>query len=380
MGKRMLITSTDLMMIQFLVPHVRNLIEHGYEIDIACSDVGGRMDEIRSKLIDCVTGIYEIRLKRSPLSFLNLKGYQDMKKVINGNQYDIIWTNEPVMGAATRIAARKTRGRGTTVVYIVHGFHFYKGAPMHNWMFFYPAEKMLARITDYIVTVNKEDYKRAGKFPVKKIYYIHGIGANTDKLQKNVVSENIRKKMKIPENAFLILSVGELNANKNQKVIIDAMAELKDDNIYYIVCGSGKNLKRLRERSEKYGIQDKIRFVDYRRDVINFYDQADIFALSSYREGLPIALLEAMYCGVSPVTSDIRGVRDIMQNGVTGITCNPKDSHEFAEAIRALKENRGLREKYGKNSRKAVRPYMLSLVKDRILDIFEEIEGEDNGD
>ena len=91
-----------------------------------------------------------------------------MKKVINGKQYDIIWTNEPVMGAATRIAARKIRSRGTKVVYIVHGFHFYKGAPMHNWMFFYPAEKMLAHITDYIVTVNKEDYKRAGKFPVKR--------------------------------------------------------------------------------------------------------------------------------------------------------------------------------------------------------------------
>ena len=245
-----------------------------------------------------------------------------------------------------------------------------------NWVLFYPIERILSAFTDYVITLNNEDFKRAKKFPVKHVYYIHGIGADTDRLKKDTVNQDIRKKLQIPEQAFLILSVGELNANKNQKIIIEALSILQDKDIYYVLCGSGKNLKTLQTQSKKYHLQDNIRFVDYRRDIINFYDQADVFVLPSYREGMPIALLEAMYCGVTPVTSDIRGVRDVMKDGITGVICGPKDSKAFAEAIKNLKEDKRLRKRYGENSRKAVKPYMLSLVKDKILDIFESFEGE----
>ena len=376
MGKRILITSTDLMMIQFLAQHIENFAEHGYEIEIACSDVGRYMDEIKKSLKNSVEAVYTVSLVRSPFSFLNIKGYRELRKIILDGDYDIIWTNEPVMGAVTRLAARKSRKDGTRIVYMVHGFHFYSGAPIINWVLFYPIERMLSTVTDYIITLNSEDFKRAKRFPVKHVYYIHGIGADTDRLKKDTVNQDIRKKLKIPEEAFLILSVGELNANKNQKIIIDALSLLQDKDIYYVLCGSGKNLKTLQAQSRKCQLQDNIRFVDYRRDIINFYDQADVFVLPSYREGMPIALLEAMYCGVTPVTSDIRGVKDVMKDGITGIICSPGDSKAFAEAIKTLKEDKRLRKGYGENSRKAVKPYMLSLIKKKILDIFESFEGE----
>lgn len=376
MGKRILITSTDLMMIQFLAQHIENFAEHGYEIEIACSNVGGYMDEIKKSLKNSVKAVYTVSLVRSPFSFLNIKGYRELRKIILDGDYDIIWTNEPVMGAVTRLAARKSRKDGTRIVYMVHGFHFYSGAPIINWVLFYPIERMLSTVTDYIITLNSEDFKRAKRFPVKHVYYIHGIGADTDRLKKDTVNQDIRKKLKIPEEAFLILSVGELNANKNQKIIIDALSLLQDKDIYYVLCGSGKNLKTLQAQSRKCQLQDNIRFVDYRRDIINFYDQADVFVLPSYREGMPIALLEAMYCGVTPVTSDIRGVKDVMKDGITGVICSPGDSKAFAEAIKTLKEDKRLRKGYGENSRKAVKPYMLFLIKKKILDIFESFEGE----
>lgn len=376
MGKRILITSTDLMMIQFLVPHVENFAEHGYEIEIACSDVGGYIEEIKNRLKNKVKAVYTVSLVRSPFSFSNIKGYRELRKIILDGDYDIVWTNEPVMGAVTRLAARRSRKNGTRIVYMVHGFHFYSGAPIRNWVLLYPIERMLSTVTDYIITLNSEDFKRAKKFPVKHVYYIHGIGADTDRLKKDTVNQDIRKKLQIPKQAFLILSVGELNANKNQKIIIDALSILQDKDIYYVLCGSGKNLKNLQAQSRRYNLQDNIRFVDYRRDIINFYDQADVFVLPSYREGMPTALLEAMYCGVTPVTSDIRGVRDVMKDGITGVICDPKDSKAFAEAIKNLKEDKRLRKGYGENSRKAVKPYMLSLVKDKILGIFESFEGE----
>lgn len=376
MGKRILITSTDLMMIQFLVPHVENFAEHGYEIEIACSNVGGYIEEIKKRLKNSVKAVYTVSLVRSPFSLSNIKGYRELRKIILDGAYDIIWTNEPVMGAVTRLVARQSRKNGTRIVYMVHGFHFYSGAPIMNWVLFYPIERILSAFTDYIITLNNEDFKRAKKFPVKHVYYIHGIGADTDRLKKDTVNQDIRKKLQIPEQAFLILSVGELNANKNQKIIIDALSILQDKDIYYVLCGSGKNLKNLQAQSRRYNLQNNIRFVDYRRDIINFYDQADVFVLPSYREGMPIALLEAMYCGVTPVTSDIRGVRDVMKDGITGVICDPKDSKAFAEAIKNLKEDKRLRKGYGENSRKAVKPYMLSLVKDKILGIFESFEGE----
>lgn len=376
MGKRILITSTDLMMIQFLVPHVENFAEHGYEIEIACSNVGGYIEEIKKRLKNSVKAVYTVSLVRSPFSLSNIKGYRELRKIILDGAYDIIWTNEPVMGAVTRLVARQSRKNGTRIVYMVHGFHFYSGAPIMNWVLFYPIERILSAFTDYIITLNNEDFKRAKKFPVKHVYYIHGIGADTDRLKKDTVNQDIRKKLQIPKQAFLILSVGELNANKNQKIIIDALSILQDKDIYYVLCGSGKNLKNLQAQSRRYNLQNNIRFVDYRRDIINFYDQADVFVLPSYREGMPIALLEAMYCGVTPVTSDIRGVRDVMKDGITGVICDPKDSKAFAEAIKNLKEDKRLRKGYGENSRKAVKPYMLSLVKDKILGIFESFEGE----
>ena len=316
MGKKILVTSTDLMMIQFLVPHIRNLAEHGYEVDVACSDAGGYACTIEKILNGTAGKVHIVSLVRSPLSLKNIRGYRELRRIINENSYDIIWTNEPVMGAVVRLAAREAKKAGCRIVYMVHGFHFYTGAPKINWILFYPAERLLARFTDYIITLNQEDYARARRFPVRDVFYIHGIGADTARLQKEKVSQNIRRKLEIPENAFLVLSVGELNGNKNHRAVIEALSMLKDRDIYYVICGNGKCLIPLQLLVKKYHLDNNIRFVSYRRDVINFYDQADLFILPSHREGLPVVLLESMYCGVPAVASDIRGVRDVMKNGV----------------------------------------------------------------
>ena len=144
MGKRILITSTDLMMVQFLIPHVINLSENGYCVEVACSEVGGRLEEVRQKLNGYVAAVHQVRLYRSPLKPGNIQGYRDMKKIVESGKYDVIWTNEPVMGVVTRLAARKARKTGTKVLYMAHGFHFYKGVPKLNWVIYYPVEKLLS--------------------------------------------------------------------------------------------------------------------------------------------------------------------------------------------------------------------------------------------
>lgn len=251
MDKRILVTSTDLMMVQFLLPHIRNLVENGYTVEIVCSDVGGRMEEIHNKINDCVKKIHTVNLHRSPINLGNFKGFGEMKRIIEQGHYDIIWTNEPVMGVVTRLAAKKARKRGTKVLYMVHGFHFFDGAPKQNWLIYYPIEKMMASKADVICTVNHEDYNRAKNFKVKEVKYIHGIGINTARLTIGENRKNIREELKLSENDFLVLSVGELNENKNQKVIIQAISLLKDKNIHYILCGKGDQMDTLKNLAKE---------------------------------------------------------------------------------------------------------------------------------
>lgn len=370
MGKRMLITSTDLMMIQFLVPHVRNLAEHGWKIDLACSVVGNRIDEVRSALQEYAE-IHVVRLHRSPLNPENLKGYKDMKKVISGKSWDVIWTNEPVMGVVTRLAARKSRRAGTKVVYMVHGFHFYKGAPRLNWMVYYPIERWMARFTDMIVTINKEDYSRAKGFHVKRVEYIHGIGVDTARLNKKGIRTDIRAELDLGENDFIVLSAGELNKNKNHRIVIEAVSSLHDKSIKYILCGKGTMESRLKKMAEQKGVDNQVFFLGYRKDVVDICLKSDAFVFPSHREGLGLASLEAMYGGLPIIASDIRGVEDYVINGRTGFLCPPDDSGSFAEAIYKLKEDKELRKNIGQNNRKAVVPYCLDNVKEEVIKLFE---------
>lgn len=174
MAESILITCTDSMMKQFLEPHARYLAENGYEVEIACSEVLNRMDEVRQDLGDTVKKIHLLHLKRSPLSLSNIRGYREVKKIISSGKYSLIWTNEPVMGVMTRLAARKARKRGTKVLYMVHGFHFYNGAPLPNWLLFCPVERLMASRTDCICTINREDYARAQRMRTSKAAYVHG--------------------------------------------------------------------------------------------------------------------------------------------------------------------------------------------------------------
>ncbi|MCI6121151.1 MAG: glycosyltransferase family 4 protein [Lachnospiraceae bacterium] len=372
MRKRVLVTSTDLMMIQFLVPHVINLSENGFDVEIACSDVGGRMDEIRQKLDRHVKKIHVVRLVRSPASPTNIKGYGDMKRVIDGGNYDIIWTNEPVMGVVTRLAARKSRKKGTKVIYMAHGFHFYKGAPKINWMVFYPVEWLVSWLCDEIVTINKEDYRRAKKMHADSVKYIHGIGVDTSRLRASENQSNIRKEIGISSDSFVLLSVGELLPRKNQQVIIKALGLVKDKDIQYILCGKGRQLNELKQLAKDEGVMEQVHFLGYRKDVLDIYGQADVLAFPSRREGLGLAGLEAMYCGLPLITSNTSGPRDYMRDGKTGYMYDPDDVAGFAKGIQMLKKNPEIRKSCGAFNRKAVIPFCIDNVKKEVVKLFKE--------
>lgn len=373
MAKRILITSTDLMMVQFLLPHIENLHNNGFIVDIACSDVGGRIDEIQERTNGIVNRFHIVRTVRSPFSLKNIKGYMDIKKIINENDYDYIWTNEPVIGITTRLAAsQKRRRKQLKVIYMVHGFHFYKGASIVNWVLFYSAEWLASFLTDLLVTINLEDYSRAKKLHAKKVEYIHGIGINTDRLSKTDRTD-IRKELGLNYDDFLVLSVGELNSNKNQKTIIKALAGTGDKSIHYLLCGKGDERENLEKLALKLNISERVHFLGYRRDVVDICTNVDVFAMPSFREGLPVATLEAMYCGLPIINSNIRGLVDITENEQSGFVCAPDDIEAFTNAIVGIKNNQSLRKTAIENNKEKVKPYLIENVKQEVLNLFEKI-------
>lgn len=376
MGKRILITSTDLMMVQFLIPHVENLAENGFEVEIACSDVGGRMEEIRERLDGVVGAIYVVRLVRSPASFTNFKGYKDMKRIIEGGRYDIIWTNEPVMGVVTRLAARRARRNGTKVLYMAHGFHFYKGAPKLNWILYYPVEKFCSRFCDMIVTINKNDCEIANSFYAKSVKRIDGIGLDVTRFYEVSFDKwKKREELGIPRDAFFILSVGELHHSKNHEVIIKSLGRMNNPGIYYGICGRGEQLNALQGLVVQLGLQENVKFFGYRRDIPEILHCADLFAHPSAREGLGIAALEAMASGLPLLTSDAGGLPDFVENGVVGYTYAPNDVDGFSEGITRLYSDCELRERMSQNNIEAVKKYDIQNIKAVVCQLMEELAG-----
>lgn len=372
--KRILVTSTDMMMMQFLVPHVQYLREQGYDVEVACSEVGNRFEEVSNVLGKDKT--YKVRLQRSPAKPSNLKGLSDLKKIINNGNYDLIWTNEPVMGIMTRLAAQKARKNKTKVVYMTHGYHFFKGGQF-KYKFFYPIEKWASCYCDAIVTVNWEDYELTKrKFHTKIVEHIDGIGLDTKKFGVPIDVGKKREELKISPEAFVVLSVGELKPHKNHITVIEAMGLLKEDNIVYVICGKGELLEYFQSRAKELGIKDKIVFLGYRKDVNEIMQCSDVFAFPSKREGLGLASLEAMAAGLPVIGARTRGVVDYVVDGETGYLCGVKKPQDYANAIGKLYYDRDELTKISERCSTASKKYDICNIKSKILQILQKMMDE----
>lgn len=321
---------------------------------------------------------YGVRLlhadvSRNPLSFQNVRAYKQLCKIIHANQIDSIHCNTPVGGILGRLAGRKCKVK--KVIYQVHGFHFYKGAPKKNWLLYYPVERWLARYTDALITINQEDYQLAKeKLKLRnngKVYYVPGVGIDIKQYHtEDTNCEEKRKELNIPPDAFVLLSAGELNANKNNAVIISAMEQLKRDDLHYVLCGVGDRENSLRMQAEKAGLQNNVHFLGYRNDIKALYKMADCFVMPSLREGLSRSLMEAMASGLPCVASRIRGNTDLIAEAEGGYLCETMDAAAYAEKLNFLANNPELREKMGRHNLIAIRKFSIETVTEEIRKIY----------
>ena len=308
-----------------------HLQQNGHIIELACNCNNAFGFDIPNT--DMI--VYNLPFSRSPFSPDNLFAYRRLKKLVNENHYDIVHCHTPNAAAITRLACRNIRSNGTKVIYTAHGFHFYAGSPKKNWMIFYPIERLCARWTDVLLTINSEDFKLAkSKFKAKKIDYIPGVGIDLAKF--SAVTVDIMKKRReldIPSEAFVLLSVGELNENKNHETVIRAIAGIKD--VYYLIAGMGNKEERLRRVIKEFGINDRVKILGFRNDIPELLAIANAFIFPAFREGLSVSLMEAMASGKPAIVSKIRGNIDLIdENG--GLLFDPYSIDDCRKAIEAL--------------------------------------------
>lgn len=369
---KILYVTTIGMTMTFFKELIRDLLDQGHTVDIMCN-------ESDFPVPDCYRewgcAVYHHDCARSPLSPGNLKAVSQIRELVRKNQYDAVHCHTPVAAMCTRLACIGARKQGAKVFYTAHGFHFFKGAPLQNWLLYYPVEKICSYFTDVLITINREDYYLAQKkMKAGRIEYVPGVGVDVERFRNTQVDrKQKRAQLGIPEDATLLLSVGELNRNKNQQVIIRALAQLKNPAIHYAVVGIGDQADALRNLAKELGVAKQVHLLGYRQDVAELCHTADIFCFPSQREGLGLAAMEAMSCGLPLLTSNVHGINDYSEDGVTGFKYHPMDYNGFAAGILKILSDDQLRLQMGKQNSVRVEQFAIEKSIEKLYAIYREI-------
>ncbi|MDE7311279.1 MAG: glycosyltransferase [Eubacterium sp.] len=385
----LMLASVASMIDQFNMPNIRLLQKMGYQVHVACNFKKGNTcneDHIRKmKQVlhqmhvpwhqwDCPRSVYAVASC--------FRAYRQLLELTGRYRFDWIHCHSPVGGVLARLAAHQ---RGMRVIYTAHGFHFYQGAPVRNWLLYYPVEKLLAHWTDVLITVNQEDYILANrKLKAKKIYRVPGVGVSTVKVKQ--AGQNRRdfcRTYQIPERSWILLSVGELIPRKNHVKVLKAVASMGRTDVYYIICGQGRLNKILCQQAEQLGIGGRLRMAGFQENLEDFYQNCDIFVFPSIQEGLPAALMEAMTAGMPCVVSDIRGNRELIRNPGKDMFYLPEsgcvrfpyhDADCLCRILLNMFADENLRKCCAQQNKKVIERYDIRKVYTEMQRIYEKME------
>lgn len=174
----------------------------------------------------------------------------------------------------------------------------------------------------------------------------------------------------MPIDSKLVLSVGELNKNKNHEVVIRALAKINDASIHYAIAGTGELYDYLENLAKELGILKQVHLLGYRTDIADLYKAADICAFPSIREGLGLAAIEGMASGLPLVCADNRGTRDYAINGENAIVCKFDDIQLFARALSIMLTDIELSVRMGNLNKERAKRYDVNSVIVQMKEIY----------
>lgn len=372
MSKKVLLVATVQSHIcQFHRPLAEVLHEHGCEVHVAARN---NLAEKNGLKLDFAEKVYDLPFARSPKSPDNLRAYRQLKAILDQEHYDVIHCNTPMGGIVTRLAAASARKSGTKVFYTAHGFHFYKGAPRKNWMVFYPIERVFARLTDKLITINREDHALADEKFHARVERIHGVGVNEQRYYPVPENEQLKLRQELgfsPEQN-VILCIGELLPNKNQAMAIRMMpkilAQLPDTVL--LLAGNGPEKDNLEQLVGELDLNRHVKLLGYCTCLEKYQRIADVLVACSHREGLPLNLVEAMLTENPVVATQNRGHRELVSHGQTGFLVDRNDADAMAEYVLRLLKNPEEKRRMGAEAREFALQYGFENVKQELERIY----------
>lgn len=362
---------------QFHMPFIRELVRRGCRVEAAFKDNSADKPGLD---LSGIARTYEVPFSRSPYSVDNLKAYQVLKKIIDEGRYDVIHCHTPMGAVVTRLAARDARKRGTKVIYTAHGFHFYNGAAWKNWLLFYPVEKALAKDTDCLITINSEDYNtaKARHFAAGRLELVNGVGVDLSDFQPVTRKQKLalRRAYGYSPDDFILIYPADFSARKNQNMLFDALKLLleKDKHFRLLLPGSDVEARPFLDYAKSIGVADHVEALGYRRDIRQLVGLSDVSVSSSRQEGLPINLVEAMALGNPVVATDVRGNRDLVQDGESGYLVPLNDSRVMADRIWSLYTDPEQTAAFGVAGRTLARDFAVEPVLHRMIEIYQALE------
>lgn len=348
MTKKVLMLAAKANMIQqFNHRNIKILQNLEYEVHIATNmiDFGSMSAEENERfkqwMIENDVIVHQVDFERRMGSLKgNLRSIRQLRQIFRENDFTFIHVHSPLGSILGRLVARKF---GVPVIYTAHGFHFFKGGSKSGWFIFYPLEWFFSFITDTLITINNEDYALAKKhMHAKNIVKINGIGVDIEKAwrvtdeEKMIARKKIRTELNIPDDAFVLSSVGELSNRKNHKIVLEALRNLKvkqREKIYYIIAGVGENDAMLTELAESFSFSEHFKLLGYRSDIHNINYASDVSVFPSLREGLGIAGLDASIDGTFLLATNVGGVSDYVRDEINGYLFSPKNVEQLRELI-----------------------------------------------
>ena len=373
MKKALIVTTVSGFVPQFEMDNVRILQSMGYEVHYAANFDMPSYGYDNHRLDG--TGIirHPIRFLRSPYSADNRKVYKELRELMEREHFSLVHCHTPMGGVLARLAAHATHTG--PVIYTAHGFHFYRGAPLKNWLIYFPAEWFLSWFTDVQICINREDYRMAGYLRAGKRYFVPGVGIDLERFSGHVNVRRKKEELGIGPDKRVLLSVGEVIMRKNQELMLRTLACLRDESLVYVLCGHGDLENQLKEMARELHVDHQVLFLGYREDMEEVYPIADILIHPSLQEGLPAAVLEAMASRLAIVGSDIRGNRDLIRDGYNGLLVKRFQPEAYAAAIQRLLDDDEMREQFAARNRRLARQYDSRIIRVHMRKIYENTLG-----
>ena len=383
----LLIANSASMIDHFNKDNIRILQDMGYTISVAANFQEGnsstveRIHAFASELAAQDIEIIDLPIPRKITELGKaFKSIRILKRYMRNHPCQIVHTQTPFGGVVGRLAAKKFRKDGTKVIYFVHGFHFFRGAGIKNYLLYYNVEKWLSHVTDCLITLNQEDYQAAKRrFHHPNVHYVPGVGVDTDTIASICVDKaDVCRRFVLPSDKKIILTVAELIPRKNVETSIRAFAKSNRDDAILAICGKGILEPSLKELAQKLQVGDRVFFAGYHTDVLDLYHCADLFLFTSFQEGLSVAVMQAMAAGLPIIASDIRGNRDLLASEPHTRSKHyllpTKDADAYAAKINKILNDPALAQALGEENQTNCRKYFdISLVHKLMTTIYTEL-------